>query len=78
MKNMFENCKRLENITLSSCKKEKVVDMKEIFINCCNLKNIDLSSFSINSNNKMEKMFNGLDKEKLKHIDVKDVKAHNI
>ena len=69
MKNMFENCKGLEKITLSSYEKEKIVDMREIFINCCNLKNIDLSSFFVNGNNKMEKMFDGLDDENLKNID---------
>jgi hypothetical protein len=46
--------------------------MKEIFLNCCNLRSINLSSFSINKNNKIDKMFKGCDNEILKSIEVKD------
>ena len=50
---MFDRCKKLVHLDLSSFNTEKVTNMRSMFYECVNLKTVDLSSFNTSNVNTM-------------------------
>lgn len=59
MSSMFQNCRALTELDLSSFDTGKVEDMTNMFLNCTSLKKLDLSSFNTSNVWIMNSMFNG-------------------
>ncbi len=59
MSNMFNNCRALTELDLSSFDTGKVEDMTNMFLSCTSLKKLDLSSFNTSNVKTMMSMFNG-------------------
>ena len=57
MANMFNNCKALKDLDLSSFDTSKVTDMSSMFSNCSALSSLDLSSFDTSKVTRMNSMF---------------------
>ena len=68
MSYMFNNCKCLINIDLSSFNTEEAINMEGLFYDCISLQNINLSSFNTNKVINMSCMF--LNCKFLKNIDL--------
>ena len=56
---MFELCKSLENLDLSSFDTDNVTDMSHLFSVCSSLKDLNVSSFNTERVTNMHQMFNG-------------------
>ena len=56
---MFEGCKYLESIDLSSFDTSNVKNMQWMFYDCYNLKSLDLSTFNLSNVETMYAMFSG-------------------
>lgn len=54
---MFQDCKSLEELDISSFSTDKVVDMSSMFIRCINLKKLDISNFDIRNVRSMGNIF---------------------
>ena len=58
MNEIFNSCKNLLNLDLSSFNTNNVTNMSKMFVNCKNLLNLDLSSFNTLNVTNMNGMFN--------------------
>ena len=73
MDGMFEGCKNLISLDLSSFDTKNVYDMSDMFKNCLNLKDINLSSFDVKNVTFMDRMFYGC--SKLTSLDLSKFKS---
>ena len=58
---MFDECKKLPNLDLSSFDTANVTDMSYMFYECSSLPNLDLSSFDTGNVTDMDEAFSGCD-----------------
>ena len=68
MKEMFANCRKLQQLDVSHFNTSKVANMRMMFIWCGNLTKLDVSHFDTSNVTDMKEMFNGC--SKLRVIDV--------
>ena len=76
MSYMFNQCKYLEEINLSSFDTNNVTNMKNMFSGCSSLKEINLSSFNTNNVNNMRGMFSRC--SSLKEINLSSFNTNNV
>ena len=73
---MFNNCKNIKSIDLSSFNTEKVIDMSCMFNKCHNLERIDLSTF--NTENVVDMGYMFCDCNNLESIDLSKFNTKNV
>ena len=76
MKYMFNDCKNMKHLDLSSFDTRNVADMSHMFANCNQLKNLDLSSFDTRNVTDMSHMF--ADCNQLKNLNLSNFDTRNV
>ena len=76
MNNLFYDCKKLENINLSSFNTKKITNMSNMFYGCNNLYSLNLANFKTENVINMSGMFYGC--KDLKYLDLSSLNTENV